>query len=232
MSQPDAPSKERKYQETLYLLFQQEALEDQRKYYANSVRRYRKSATEVNRLRALFAFLTGVSSALAGLIAAVYLSSLDCTRAANAVNVNDPGVINPGVCGAAQAVVAFLTIMAIVAPAIGAAFTTLADIFQWDRLTSIYQTALENLEVADATSPIAEMDDVEYRASLRAFAEGALEVMRNETAQWGQTAQAPVQLERFIREEREKAARLNASADDYFPDREETDSSAGGGTNR
>jgi PHP family Zn ribbon phosphoesterase len=85
-----------------------------------------------------------------------------------------------------------------VAPAIGAAFTTLADLFQWDRQTQIYDTALENLEVADAQSPLASMNDIEYQAALNAFSEGTLTVMRDETTQWGQLIRTPESLQKYI----------------------------------
>jgi hypothetical protein len=110
-------------------------------------------------------------------------------------------------CDLIQGVVNFLMIMAVVTPAIGGAFTTLASLYQWDRTVSIYEGALENLEVADSQSPLPEMDDLTYKAALRAYIENTLRVMAEETAQWGQSVRTPPKLEAFIEEERLKAAR-------------------------
>ena len=98
-------------------------------------------------------------------------------------------------------------ILAVVTPAIGGAFTTLASLYQWDRTVNIYEGALENLEVADSQSPMDEMDDITYKAALRAYVENTLRVMAEETAQWGQSVRTPPQLATFVEEEKQKAAR-------------------------
>lgn len=227
---------ERRNLEAAYRVFQRFALEDQRAYYEQAVRRYRKAAEQVNRIRAALSLLTGIAAALAGLLMVAFLVSGafanggECARLASSdalvQGVPTAGdtpsgaeAARPGYCGVLEAVVISLTVVSIVAPAIGAGFTTLADLYQWDRLVSIYDTALENLEVADAESPYDDMTDLEYKASLRAYAEGALGIMRDEAAQWGLTARAPQQLEKFLDEEREKARRLGGSADDLIPGR-------------
>ncbi len=112
-------------------------------------------------------------------------------------------------CQTIQSLVNILMILAVVTPAIGGAFTTLASLYQWDRTVSIYHGALENLEVADAQSPLDDMDDLTYKAALRAYIENTLQVMSEETAQWGQSVRTPPQLEQFIQEERTKAARAS-----------------------
>ncbi len=89
-------------------------------------------------------------------------------------------------------------VLAIVAPALGGAFTTLADLYQWDRLTGIYEIAEENLEVADSQSPLEDMGQDVYVASVRAMVEGTLDVMSDETAQWGQSIRTPRQIEEFL----------------------------------
>ena len=94
-----------------------------------------------------------------------------------------------------------------VAPAVGGAFTTLAGLYQWDRSANIYESALESLEVADSQSPLDDMDTLTYRAALRAYVENTLQVMSDESAQWGQSVRPPAQLEQFLSEEREKALR-------------------------
>jgi hypothetical protein len=223
-----------------YKLFQKFALGDQESYYKSAVKRYRKAGEQANQLRAFFAFLAGVSAALAGLLVAAYLvpgafandgicaelpqstavfeSTEENITIANAPPDAPP--TRPTYCLAIEIGVGFLTVLAIIAPVIGAGFTTLADLYQWDRLVTIYDAALENITVADAQSPLDEMDDITYRAALRAYAEGTLSVMRDETAQWGQLIKTPPQLDEFLDEERVKAAKVNGSADDLVPGRE------------
>ncbi len=230
---------DRKHLEALYEVFKDAALEDQRRYYHRAVARFRQAATQVNRLRALFALLTGLSSALAGLIIAYAVAgnTLDQCNAArlSAVAVNAPtaslqvtpqptltpeeeaaiasgqGAPQPN-CTAVNTVVPILLVIAVVAPALGAAFTTLADLYQWDRLVTVYDVALENLEVADAQSPLPAMDDLVFRAALRAYTEGTLSVMRDETAQWGQLIKTPASLEQFIVQEATRAEAASQSA--------------------
>src|SRR5262245_39135251 len=183
------PPLERKQMEALYDLFKDAALEDQRRYYKRTVNRHRKAAAQVNRLRALFALLTGLSSALAGLIVAYGVAGgalESCNASAlstiasgapvveatqtpeeEAAIASGTGTPQPS-CAALNTLVPLLLVIAVVAPALGAAFTTLADLYQWDRLITVYDVALENLEVADAQSPVSSMDDLVYRAALRA----------------------------------------------------------------
>jgi hypothetical protein len=238
------PEHDRKRMTAMYNLFRLSALEDQRTYYKRTVARHRKAASQVNWYRALFAFLTGLSSALAGLLVANAIASgtleacktsqlsvltqqtealqaeatIEPTIAPTATPTPTPrGAVSTEAaattverdCSTPNTWVPFLLVVAVVAPALGGAFTTLADLYQWDRLITIYDTAVENLEVADAQSPLDAMPDLDYRASLRAYAEGTLMVMRDETAQWGQLIKTPASLEKFIAEEKEKAERSN-----------------------
>lgn len=207
----------RQHLEALYEVFKVVALEDQRQYYRFRLARCRKAAGQVNFLRALFSLFTGLASALAGLLIATAAggslvndcaldrlvpiatnaaaeAGVDITAAAASVNAANADLD----CTLINVVVPLLLVVAVVAPALGAAFTTLADLFQWDRQTQIYDTALENLEVADAQSPLGAMNDIEYRAALNAFAEGTLTVMRDETTQWGQLIRTPESLQKYI----------------------------------
>ena len=186
--------------ETRYRIFDHFALKDQKGYYKHAIEQNRQAGRQISHYRALFAFLTGLCAALAGLIAqTTFVESAPCWSDA---------VDKPAHCGAVGALATILAILAVVLPAVGTIFSTLADLFQWDKLTSIYSDALENLEVADALSP-SENIPVEqvgiYLASVRAFAEGSLNVMRDETAQWGQSIRTPSQIEEFIAAERRKA---------------------------
>ncbi len=199
---PQAPGlqaiDERKYLETLYQIFDQFVLDDQRKYYMSNVDRNRTAASQVNRIRAGLALLTGLSSALAGLLIQSYIdgSSGQCTQTGLPLGAN---------CGTLQVMVIICMAGAILMPAIGSAFNILSDLYQWDRLITMYDTALENIEVADAQSPDPEMDLDTYRLALRAFTEGTLGVMSDETAQWGQLIRPPVQIEDFLKQEQNRA---------------------------
>src|SRR5690606_14857111 len=52
-----------------------------------------------------------------------------------------------------------------------------------------------------------DMDDLTYKAALRAYIENTLRVMAEETAQWGQSVRTPPNLEAFVQEEKQKAQR-------------------------
>ena len=121
--------------------------------------------------------------------------------------LNDLTRIDGEQCATIYALTHVLMLVAVVAPAIGGAFTTLAGLYQWDRSANIYESALESLEVADSQSPLDDMDTLTYRAALRAYVENTLQVMSDESAQWGQSVRPPAQLEQFMNEEREKAMR-------------------------
>ena len=185
--------------EARYRLFDEFALRDQKTYYERTIYKNRKAAAQVNFLRASFALLTGISAALAGLIVALEGTDQDLT-------------------GTALAIAGIAAILSVVLPALGGVFSTLADLYQWDKLNSIFESALENLEVADALSPSDKIEDnVVYRASTRAYAEGALTVMSDETAQWGQSIRTPSQIDQFVAEERAKVERLLDQEDEEAP---------------
>lgn len=214
----------RKELEARYTLFDQLALQDQRNYYRGTVQKHRAAARQVNRFRATFAFLTGFVAALAGLLVQSFISTQDCTVLVTeniaGVQGNNP-ISDAGSlaqCNSALAlVVSALSLMAIIFPALGAFFSTLADLYQWDRLITIYDTALENIELADARSPdesIPQRDVVTYRAALIAYSEGTLSVMSDETAQWGQAIRTPPDIEQFIVEQQRKADKYGGSAED------------------
>ncbi len=186
------PIPDRKQMETQYAIFNRFMLQDQRSYYKSALERYDNAGAQVNRWRAIFSLLTGVASALAG----VLVNSL-----------SNNGVPNDTV----HLIVSLLLIVAVVAPALGGAFGTLSDLFQWDRLMTIYKTAEENVIVAEALAPDLEMPDGEYWAALQAFTEGTLTVMRDETAQWGQLIRDPEQIRDFIEKARKRATQqMNA----------------------
>lgn len=181
-------------------LFDQFALKDQKNYYQNTIATNRKAGAGAHFWRAMFAFLTGFFAALAGLMAqTLFVDSAACGTLAENL---------PGYCTAAEWFGTFLAVGAVLLPGVGVIFSTLADLYQWDKLTAIYEAALENLEVADSLSPPDKIPESEmdvYAASVQAFAEGALNVMRDETAQWGQSIRTPAQIEAFLAAARERA---------------------------
>src|SRR5262245_59611472 len=181
------PPRTRKETEALYKLTKAFIFDDQENYYQAMTDRFNTSGAQVNRLRAIFSLLTGLSAAAAGLIVqASFSEGKPCS------------IEGSGYCNVMGALVLLFMITAVIAPVVSGAFTTLADLYQWDRFVSIYEAAEENLGVADAQAPDPEMDDITYHASFEAYAEGVLSVMRDETAQWGQLVQTPPQTEEFL----------------------------------
>ncbi len=188
----------RKDYEARYQLFQYFALNDQRTYYNRTAAKNRAAGTQVNRYRAMLAFLTGASAALVGVIVQIaFVNGGTCTA--------DP---NAGLCSVWSGVVLALTVASVTLPAVAAFFSTLADLYQWDRLISIYDSAKENLEVADALSPDSEMPTNVYRQAYANYVEGTLTVMNDESAQWGQSIRTPQALQEFVQAQRQRAAEV------------------------
>lgn len=191
------PRPTRSQMELSYRLFDTFALNDQRAFYSRALRRYRDSANQVNMIRAFFSLLAGLASALAGLLVTNICTGGQCATPTQTIdNLTRAGIIGP---------VGVLLVLTIISPALAGAFGTLADLYQWDRLITIYESALENIEVADSRSPDPEMDDDTFWYSLQAYTDGTLTVMRDETAQWGQLIRTPEQLEKFVKEAKERA---------------------------
>ncbi len=167
----NAPKFTREEMIARYHLMNQYVLEDQRAYYNRAITKNQKSAKGVNFLRAFFTLAAGIASLLAAFLAG-----------------NDDWTW----------LITILVVIAVIAPTLGSAFTTLADLYQWERLTSIYETARKSLAVADALSPLEEMPDEIYLASLDAFSESTLRVMKDESAQWGQVIKTPERLREYV----------------------------------
>ena len=184
-----------------YSLFEKSALADQRDYYNFVKEKNRAAARQVNQIRAGLAFGAGVSAALAGTVAQAYLSSgrpCDPTM--------PPGLFT---CNAIQTMVWVFTILSVVFPALAALFNTLADLFQWDRTTEIYEVASDTIEYADALSPVDQEDEQAYRAALIKCAEATLAVMQDEQTQWGKSMRTPSQLDKFVQDQVNKANQSN-----------------------
>lgn len=180
--------------EARYRLFDHFVLNDQRKFYDMKVRQHRKAANEVNFLRAMMALLTIVSTAVATFIVqTIFLNQGQCVEGSITADTLS-------VCNTWRGIVSLLFVLSILFPALGAFFNMLADLFQWDRLVRIYDEAKKSLEVPDAISPKTEEDDIEFTTSLLAYAKGTLDVMRDESAQWGQLIRKPEAIEQFRRD--------------------------------
>ncbi|MEM9950085.1 MAG: hypothetical protein AAF846_00685 [Chloroflexota bacterium] len=186
--------------ELRYELFDKYALKDQLAYYERTVERSETAASQVNSIRAALALFTGLASAIAAVVAQAYLVG-DC--AANN---------SPQFCSAMNWIVIGSVIISILLPAVGAFFSSLADLYQWERLVTIYNSAQDNLEYADKLSPREQEDLETYVANLYAYVNGTLDIMQAETAQWGQAVQKPKQSEEFVKEAKLRAAKYSGDA--------------------
>lgn len=235
-ARPAAPLKpeDRTYLEALNTVFDRFALKDQLSFYRNANARNAAAARQVNKIRASLALLTGLSAALAGLLVQTTLP-VGADQKCFAADVSGAGVPFFGMtlsCGVLQAVIIISLVATVVMPAFAAAFNILSDLYQWDRLLVFYEQAIEKATVADALSPVPEMDDRVYAAALRAFSEGTLGVMADETAQWGQLIRTPPTIEQFLREADERAAHYDgrdATPKTFFGEPKQTTASGGTG---
>jgi hypothetical protein len=161
-----------------YHLMNKYVLEDQRSYYDRAIEKNKASASGVNILRSSFTLAAGITSALIAFLP---------------VSAGDYPLLIGG-----------LVVVSVIAPTFGSAFSTLADLYQWERLISIYETARRSLAIADSLSPMEEMPDDIYLASLDAFSESTLRVMRDESAQWGQVIKTPERLKEYVENVQQK----------------------------
>lgn len=179
------PLPNRHRMKVLNAIFEKYALNDQISYYEKKSKRSRTAFSQVNVLRAVFAFLGGLASAI---VAA--LTDAD------------------------ETVVTTFVAVAIVAPALATAIATYASIFDWERLTKIYRDALNNVFLADALSPRTEMSDEEYYMYLTAYSDAVLDIMHEETAQFGNMIRSSQQIQDFLDKSRQRAQSL---IDDFAP---------------
>lgn len=193
--------------EARYMMFETFALNDQRNYYDRTIERYEKAAAGVNTIRASISLATGLTAALAGLLTAIYFTTGSSCAEIATMTADNPERFN---CLMLKYTVDVAIVLSVALPALGGFFGTLADLYQWDKQIALYKTANENIEVADARSPLPEMEEEYYRASVKAFAEGSLQVMSDETAQWGQSIRTPRSIESFIEEARLRAIEVSS----------------------
>lgn len=192
-----AAEAEKDYQRVLNRLFESFVLEDQRNYYLWSVNKNERAGASITIWRVMFTLIGGG--------AAILISTLT-------------GLAGAEMNADTRALIIVLSVIAVVAPALGTAATTIADLFQWDRLNTVYRAALRNLEHADAISPIDELSPEDYRTQLEVFAQRTLDVMEYEATQWGQLNSEPKQLRAFVTaSQRRFAAEAEAENGDQEP---------------
>lgn len=186
-SQSDLAFPSRERLQALNRIFERFALRDQQSYYKSTLEKNRKSAQQVNTWRAMLALAGGAVSALVGVLAAM------------------------GHIGGLW--ISLLVVVAVITPALGAAFASLHSLFQWERLATVYRDALQNLYLADALSPVDEItDDEEYYTHFTAFVDATLEVMHEETGQFGNLIKSPEQTNEFLRRAQERARQVQYQA--------------------
>jgi len=195
-----SPEDDRKKAElaTRYALFQKFALNDQRSFYVRTVERYEAAAKDVNRIRALLALLTGFCSALATVFASLYFTNNKVCSTEDLSNF----------CSTLHFVVQTAIVFSVALPALGAFFNMLSDLYQWDRLTPLYEEADRALVSADALSPLPDQDLVDYLANYLAYANRTLDVMQDETTQWGLSITEPKGIEDYKKEAAELAKNI------------------------
>ena len=89
----------------------------------------------------------------------------------------------------------------------------MADLYQWKRTANLYDTAYNVLDYTEQFSPADHEQDPEaYRKSLDAFADRVLNIMEQEQGQWGQNIPTVEEIDKFIREQREKTEKRAADA--------------------
>jgi hypothetical protein len=193
-----------------YELFDRHALKDQRWYYQETIERHGKALVQVNFIRATLALSTGVA---AGLAAVIQQSAFVGSGACSVESIADNKGLVPLHCTTYQVIILLCVVLSVVLPALGAFFNSLMDLYQWDRLVGVYESAVENINVADALSPDDSQSKEGYVKSYKDYIEGTLQVMSDETAQWGQSIRTPRATEKFLEEARLRSQNLNADAD-------------------
>lgn len=228
--------------------FQQFALEDQGRFYRRERARSLNAERGINRIRATIALITGIAAAIAAALGQTYFvegASCQATQVVTAqaivaespegieilpegpVTEFPPALTNPvsdalsllSDCDTARNAITIMIILSITLPAIGGFFSSLSDLYQWERLTAVYANANQNLIYADALSPDPEEPYEEYFTSYHAYVEGALQVMSDETKQWGQAIRKPEKTDEFIERMRDRARKVTGqfSNDEAVP---------------
>ncbi|MBK8024700.1 MAG: DUF4231 domain-containing protein [Chloroflexi bacterium] len=162
---------DRETDESYERIFYEFMLNDTRSFYHSKIRSYRQAARECG--------LIGAFALLVGSIA---------TAAAAILSPNAPDLATCGdlLCQLHASISPLLVLVTLMSAGIAIFFFMLPLLQQWERRIVTFETSLENLEVADAYSPVPQMDDRAFRLELETFAENALRTMEEEAAQFGQ----------------------------------------------
>lgn len=155
---------DRETDEVYYRLFDEFSLIDVRNYYRAGIQRMRRALGQCNTILATSLLLAGLSVSLSAVLS----------------TTNPDSPLPP-----------YLILVALISAGVAIFFLILPLLYQWERLIVVFDSSLEGLEVADAQSPMSEMDDTIYRVNLETYAEEALRVMEQETAQFGQLYRSP-----------------------------------------
>lgn len=187
-------------------VFKKYAFEDQRNFYRRTHEKDARAHSEVNAMRALMLLIAGFCAALATFIAQVGLGGGSfCAPEQDTI---------PGICAQIRHFGNLLVIAAVVLPAVASVFGSLADLYQWKRTSNLYDTAYNVLDYTEQFSPADhEQDPEEYRKSLDAFADRVLNIMEQEQGQWGQNIPTVEEIDKFIREQREKTEKRTPKPD-------------------
>lgn len=177
------PNRER--MKALNAIFENHALNDQISFYQKKSQRSRRAFYQSNTMRAIFAFLGGLASAIVAALS-----------------------------NAPEEVVTAFVMVAIIAPALATAVATYSSVYDWERLAKIYRDALNNVYLADALSPREEMTDEEFYMYLTAYTDAVLDIMHEETAQFGNMIRSSQQIQDFLDKSRQRAQSL---IDDFAP---------------
>jgi hypothetical protein len=179
------------YMETLVAIFDKFCVDDQRKYYATKEQQYREAMRGATWIRAGMALITGLASALV-----VFLAD------GNDANIHALRV---------------LVIIAIIAPAIAAGFNTLADLYQWQRMYTTFGNAFESMAKAAGQEPVrGHQDPIRLRALLDLYVSTTLNIMGDETNQWGQLIREPEEIEQYLTKAQERVDKLPQDVKDAF----------------
>ncbi|MDZ4768305.1 MAG: SUMF1/EgtB/PvdO family nonheme iron enzyme [Chloroflexota bacterium] len=170
-AQPMFLANDRETDEALYAIINHHLLNDARIFFIYNIRRYQTVAVQCSLISATSLLVAGITVSLAGVL---HVMNSVC-------DPNDLCSISP-----------ILLVISLTAAGIALLFFVMTLVYQFDRLISIFELSLENLEAADAISPLSnEPDDRAFRVELEQYTEAILRVLEDEAAQYGQPTRSP-----------------------------------------
>jgi hypothetical protein len=186
---------ERSLHEVLYDLFRKNYFDDQVDYYQKTRLRYERLSKFVDNRRLMASALTILFSALVSLTAGFLASRASCSPGATPTP--------DSICTAGEWFVLALVVLTAILPGFGWLLSTLLELYQWTRFTELYESAQNNLQYVESSiSPDPLMNDEEFVASVRDFANNSIKVLVDESAQWGQLNRTPLDINQRLVESR------------------------------